>query len=45
MGALPEDPDPSWMGYSVGRWEGDTTFVVETVGFNEKTGSTAGAPA
>ena len=34
---LPEDPDPSWMGYSVGHWDGDTTFVVETVGFNEKT--------
>jgi hypothetical protein len=34
---LPEDSDPSWMGYSVARWEGDTTFVVETVGFNEKT--------
>ena len=26
---------PSWMGYSVGRWEGDT-FVVETTGFNDK---------
>ena len=35
--ALPKDPDPTWMGYSVGHWEGDTTFVVETVGFNEKT--------
>jgi hypothetical protein len=35
---LPADPDPSWMGYSVGRWEADTTFVVETTGFNEKTG-------
>ena len=35
--SLPEDPDPSWMGYSIGHWEGDTTFVVETVGFNEKT--------
>lgn len=34
---LPEDPDPSWMGYSVGRWEGDTTLVVETTGFNDKT--------
>lgn len=34
---LPEDPDPLWMGYSVGHWEGDTTLVVETAGFNEKT--------
>jgi hypothetical protein len=34
---LPEDPDPSWMGYSVGHWNGNTTFVVETVGLNEKT--------
>jgi hypothetical protein len=25
------------MGYSVGHWEGDTTFVVESVGFNDKT--------
>ena len=21
---LPKDPDPSWLGYSVGHWEGDT---------------------
>jgi len=27
---------PSWMGYSVGRWEGDT-LVVESNGYNEKT--------
>jgi hypothetical protein len=27
---------PAYMGYSVGRWEGDT-FVVETAGFNDKT--------
>ena len=27
---------PSFMGYSIGRWEGDT-FVVESRGFNEKT--------
>ena len=30
------DPDPSWMGDSVGRWEGDT-LVVDTIGFNDKT--------
>ena len=34
--ALEADPAPSWMGYSVGRWEGDT-LVVETAGFNDKT--------
>ena len=32
---LPKDPDPSYLGYSVGHWEGDT-FVVETIGFNDK---------
>ncbi|MDO8630010.1 MAG: hypothetical protein Q7R41_05910 [Phycisphaerales bacterium] len=31
---LPKDPNPNWMGYSVGHWEGDT-FVVETAGFND----------
>ena len=30
------DPDPTWMGESVGRWDGDT-LVVDTIGFNEKT--------
>jgi len=35
--SIPVDPDPTWMGYSVGHWEGDTTFVVETGGFNDKT--------
>jgi hypothetical protein len=34
--ALEADPAPSWSGYSVGRWEGDT-FVVESNGFNDKT--------
>ena len=33
---LPPDPSPSWLGYSVGKWEGDT-LVVDTVGFNNKT--------
>jgi hypothetical protein len=33
---LEADPAPSWMGYSVGRWEGET-LVVESNGFNEKT--------
>jgi hypothetical protein len=33
--ALPPDPQPSWLGYSVGKWSGDS-FVVETVGFNDK---------
>ena len=30
------NPEPSWLGYSTGRWEGDT-LVVDTVGFNDKT--------
>ncbi|HXP79084.1 MAG TPA: hypothetical protein VN976_04210 [Verrucomicrobiae bacterium] len=34
---LPKDPDPSWYGYSVGKWEDDYTFVVETVGTDERT--------
>lgn len=29
------DPPPSWMGYSVGRWDGDT-LVVDTRGFNDR---------
>ncbi len=33
--SLPKDPEPSWMGYSVGKWERDT-LAVETIGFNEK---------
>ena len=32
----PVDPDPSWLGDSVGHWEGDT-LVIDTIGFNEKT--------
>ena len=33
---LPVDPQPSWLGYSVGRWEGQS-LVVDTVGFNDRT--------
>jgi len=33
---LEADPSPSWMGYSVGRWEGDT-LVVDSAGFNQNT--------
>jgi hypothetical protein len=33
---LPKDPNPDWMGYSVGHWDGDT-LVVETAGFNDRT--------
>ena len=31
----PPDPNPTWLGHSVGRWEGDT-LVVDTVGFNDR---------
>lgn len=34
---LPKDPDPRWYGYSVGRWEDDYTFVVETIGLDDRT--------
>jgi hypothetical protein len=34
--SLPKDPQPSWLGYSVGKWDGDT-LVVETTGFNDLT--------
>ena len=33
---LPNDPNPSWLGYSTGHWDGDT-LVVETEGFNDRT--------
>ena len=33
---LPKDAQPAWMGYSVGRWDGET-LVVDTIGQNGKT--------
>src|SRR5206468_4241156 len=42
---LGEDFTPTWMGYSTGKWEGDT-LVVDTRGFNGKTWlDQAGKPA
>jgi len=32
---LPVNPQPTWGGYSVGRWEGDT-LVVDVGGFNDR---------
>jgi len=34
--AHPKDPNPDWLGHSIGHWEGDT-LVVDSVGFNDKT--------
>src|SRR5499427_347579 len=31
----PEDPDPTWYGHSVAKWEGDT-LIVDSVGFNDR---------
>lgn len=32
---LPKDPDPAWLGYSIGHWEQDT-LVINTAGFNDR---------
>lgn len=43
-GRAPEtNPNPSWMGYAVGRWDGDT-LVVESSGFNDRTWLLDGYP-
>ena len=41
--ALPEDPDRSFQGTSVGHWDGDT-LVVETIGFSPLTQLERGVP-
>jgi hypothetical protein len=33
---FPDDPAPTWIGYSIGRWEGDS-LVAETIGLTEET--------
>ncbi len=33
---LPEDPNPTWQGYSSARWDGDT-LVVDTIGLRDNT--------
>jgi hypothetical protein len=33
---LPEDPNPSWQGYSTGSWAGDT-LVIDSIGFRDDT--------
>ncbi len=33
---LPKDPQPAWLGYSVGKWDGDA-LVVDTIGLNDQT--------
>jgi len=32
---LPKEPNPAFLGYSIGRWDGDT-FVITTAGFNDQ---------
>ena len=32
---FPAERNPTWFGYSIGKWEGDI-FVVDTIGFNDK---------
>lgn len=39
----PKDGDPTWMGHSIGRWDGDT-LVIDTANFNDKSWSPAGRP-
>jgi len=33
---FPEDPAPTWLGYSIGHWDGDA-LVAETIGLTEET--------
>jgi hypothetical protein len=33
----PDDPVALWLGHSIGRWQNDATFVVDTVAIDERT--------
>jgi len=35
-GTSPDSKDPQWYGYSVGHWDGDYTFVIDTVGSDDR---------
>jgi hypothetical protein len=39
----PKDPNPTWVGHSIGKWEGDT-LVIDTVGMNDKSWLVSGEP-
>jgi hypothetical protein len=39
----PADPNPAWLGHSIGKWDGDT-LVVDTVGYNEDSQLLGGYP-
>lgn len=34
---FPAQPEPRWYGYSIGKWTDDYTFVVQTIGTDERT--------
>ena len=34
--AHPKDPNPNWLGHSIGHWDG-ATLVVDSIGFNDRT--------
>jgi hypothetical protein len=40
----PKDPNPTWLGHSIGHWDGDT-LVVDTIGFNGLAWYERGLPA
>jgi hypothetical protein len=34
--AYPKDPNPNWLGHSIGHWDGET-LIIDSVGFNDNT--------